>query len=301
MISIDSDVAQTLDAYRVCEFATLARDGTPITWPTATRLQADGTFLITTSISFPQKAFNIRRDGRVALLFSDPTGSGLSDPAPVLLQGTAVCPEEVTGSPAGDEAYWTMLFDRQPSSRAYLEPPVRWLMDWYYMRLRITVTPTSITTLPAAQPAAISVAERPDLLGADQISRHPTAVLGANDDSGAPVLARVRAEAGPDGFVFSRPAGVSISEGPASLMVHEHDEHLANLTNVLVRGTLTELPDGTWALKPQRVVDPMPTGSVRDQLRLVRTGRAGAKGYLAKRRLSRPAVRWDLLKELVPN
>jgi hypothetical protein len=34
--------------------------------------------LITTSIAFPQKAFNIRRDARVALLFSDPTGSGLN-------------------------------------------------------------------------------------------------------------------------------------------------------------------------------------------------------------------------------
>ncbi|RPF43652.1 pyridoxamine 5'-phosphate oxidase [Streptomyces sp. Ag109_G2-6] len=70
-----------LDAYRTCEFATLGKDGTPAAWPTAVKRRPDGTLLLTTSLAFAQKAFNIRRDGRVALLFSDPTGSGL-DPAP---------------------------------------------------------------------------------------------------------------------------------------------------------------------------------------------------------------------------
>ena len=59
---------------------TLSRDGTPIAWPTVPVYRPDaGTFLITTSIALPQKAYNIRRDPRVALLFSDPIGSGLSD------------------------------------------------------------------------------------------------------------------------------------------------------------------------------------------------------------------------------
>ncbi len=37
-----------------------------------------GKFLLTTSVALPVKAFNIRRDPHVALLFSDPTGSGLT-------------------------------------------------------------------------------------------------------------------------------------------------------------------------------------------------------------------------------
>jgi len=90
-----------LDAYRTCEFATITRDGTPIAWPTSPFWQPDGTPLVTTSIAFAQKAPNVQRDGRVSLLFSDPTASGLSDPVQVFVQGYAVCPDEPTTSPAG--------------------------------------------------------------------------------------------------------------------------------------------------------------------------------------------------------
>ena len=67
----------------------------PIAWPTATLYRPDGTFLITTSIALPQKAYNIRRDGRVAMLFSEPTASGLVGAPQVLVQGTATCPDEI--------------------------------------------------------------------------------------------------------------------------------------------------------------------------------------------------------------
>lgn len=69
-----------------CEFSTLARDpdhlayGDPVT--------ARGAhFVLTISIGMPQKAFNIRCDPRVSLLFSDPTASGLRRPPAVLVQG----------------------------------------------------------------------------------------------------------------------------------------------------------------------------------------------------------------------
>jgi len=60
---------------------------------------------------------NVRRDGRVALLFSDPTGSGHSNPAQIFIRGIAECPPELTTSPAALEEFWSMLFWRQPSSR----------------------------------------------------------------------------------------------------------------------------------------------------------------------------------------
>ena len=66
-----------VDLYRTCEFATLSRSGVPIAWPTVTLRRPDGTFLITTSIALPQKAYNVRRDPRVAMLFSEPTASGI--------------------------------------------------------------------------------------------------------------------------------------------------------------------------------------------------------------------------------
>jgi hypothetical protein len=80
MSLIDSELAAVVRAYRTCEFATLAKDGTPVAWPVSPLLRVDGTFVLTTSLGFPQKALNIRRDERVALLFSEPHGSGLDAP-----------------------------------------------------------------------------------------------------------------------------------------------------------------------------------------------------------------------------
>ncbi|MFB7808210.1 pyridoxamine 5'-phosphate oxidase family protein [Streptomyces virginiae] len=92
---LDSALHHVLDAYLTCEFVTLGRDGTPMAWPTAVARRDDGTLLLTTSLAFAQKALNVRRDGRVALLFSDPTGSGL-DPAPqVFVSGRAECPDTI--------------------------------------------------------------------------------------------------------------------------------------------------------------------------------------------------------------
>jgi hypothetical protein len=61
---IDGVDHSVLDAYRTCEFATIARDGTPLAWPTSPFRQPDGTLLVTTSIAFAQKALNVRREGR---------------------------------------------------------------------------------------------------------------------------------------------------------------------------------------------------------------------------------------------
>jgi hypothetical protein len=68
---------EIIDKYFTCEFTTLGRDGSPQTWPVTTRLLGDGRFLTTTSLGLPQKAFNIRRNPKVSLLFSEPTGSGV--------------------------------------------------------------------------------------------------------------------------------------------------------------------------------------------------------------------------------
>ena len=84
--------ADVISAYRTCEFATVSRSGTPIAWPVVTWQRPDGAFVLTTSIAFPQKAYNIRRTPQVALLFSDATASGLADPPQILVQGIAILP-----------------------------------------------------------------------------------------------------------------------------------------------------------------------------------------------------------------
>ena len=82
-IHLPPKVEEVFREFRACEFSMLARDGTPITWPAVTLWQPEEErFVLTTSIGLPRKAFNIRRETKVSLLFSDPTASGLEDPLP---------------------------------------------------------------------------------------------------------------------------------------------------------------------------------------------------------------------------
>lgn len=149
-IALPPEVEAVFREFRACEFSTLAKDGTPITWPTLPFYDPDpGQFIVTTSVAFPQKAFNVRRNPRVSLLFSDPTGSGLTDPPAVLIQGDAEAPDEVDTSIRGFEDRLRLVFQRQPSGGIYSSNPLmRHYFDWYYMRLQIIVTPRRIRWWP---------------------------------------------------------------------------------------------------------------------------------------------------------
>lgn len=142
--SLPSEVEPVIRDFRVCEFSTVAKNGTPITWPLVTLYQPHNSrFLLTTSIGFPNKAFNIRRNSHVSLLFSDPTGSGLENPPSVLIQGNATVQSNVVTEVDGLEKYWRdKIFRRQPASEMMSSNFLaRMFMDWYYMRLLIFVTP----------------------------------------------------------------------------------------------------------------------------------------------------------------
>src|SRR3981081_212260 len=115
-LPIPAEVEAVFREFRSCEFSTLAADGTPITWPMLPFWRREtGRFMTTTSIGLPDKAFNIRRNPRVSLLFSDPTGSGLAGPTTVLVQGTAVAPDLVKTSIGGFEKEVRLVYRRQPS------------------------------------------------------------------------------------------------------------------------------------------------------------------------------------------
>src|SRR5919106_1401279 len=96
-MEIPVEVLETFREFRTAEMSTISRRGEPVTWPVASRFD-DGTarFLVTTSIGLPTKAINLRRNPRVGLFFSDPTGSGLDAPAAVMVQGLANVGEMTT-------------------------------------------------------------------------------------------------------------------------------------------------------------------------------------------------------------
>ena len=150
IIDFPPEVEAIFREFRTCEMSTLAKDGTPITWPVLPFWRPEeGRFLITTSVGLPQKAFNVRRNPHVSLLFSDPTASGLIHPPAVLVQGNAEAPDEVVTSIAAFKDEMRQVFQRQPASGMYSSNPfTRYLFDWYYMRLLIHVTPRRLLWWP---------------------------------------------------------------------------------------------------------------------------------------------------------
>lgn len=197
-VTLPEDLVSVVDAYRTCEFLTVSRSGVPIAWPTFSVRRPDGTFLISTSIGLPQKAFNVRRNPAVALLFSDPTASGVDGAPAVLVQGTATCPDEIVTSVLPARELWKRIFDRQPSSVAYSKYGItRRMMDVYYLRLLITITPTLIRAVPALEASGpLSVArgrdrgmEDPFASAVNRLPQFVSAVLTAFDGQGSPIFA----------------------------------------------------------------------------------------------------------------
>lgn len=163
------EVEATIREFRTCEFTTLGKDGSPVSWPTLPFFDAaTGRFVVTTSVAFPQKVFNVRRTPRVSLLFSNPTASGLVDPPAVLIQGDAVAPDKVDTAIRGYEESLKLVLQRQPSGGIYSSNPLmRYYFDWYYMRLQIIVTPRRILWWPrgdfSAAPREIPIGEVSDV------------------------------------------------------------------------------------------------------------------------------------------
>ncbi len=145
--NLPAELEAVFREFRTCELTTLAKDGAPVTWPIEPFYQPErGRFLISASIGMAQKVFNVRRNRRVSLLFSNSTGSGLVDPPAVLIQADAEAPDEIITDFKGElgEAGLVAL-RRQPAAEMYSSNPLmRYLFDWYYMRLIIYVTPRRI-------------------------------------------------------------------------------------------------------------------------------------------------------------
>jgi hypothetical protein len=142
---LPDEMTSVFHNFRTAEFTTIAKDGTPITWPvTVVYDESSGEFIAATSIGLPQKAYNIRRNPHVSLLFSEPTACGVKSPPAVLVQGDAQAPDSITTG-EGLEVLWEKIFRFQPPSKQTSSTPLgRYLMDWYYMRIQIRITPKRI-------------------------------------------------------------------------------------------------------------------------------------------------------------
>ena len=316
--TLPPDVQQAFERFVTTELTTLDRHGQPITWPVTPYYRAGGECIdVTTGLGYPKKADDAARNPKVALLFSDPTGSAMTAPPMVLVQGTAAVDDRDLD--ANRERYVREAAEKLPATQSQLPPkPLRRLFNWYFTRIYLHVRPERVYVW-----AGGDVTREPQLLdshleevrsGHDEEpegaqappaggeaswdrrleelgSRYRSAVLSFVAPDGFPFSVRVpvRADAGARAVrIEADPLGAPIVPGLACLTAHEHAEDFTWQRNFQVRGDLVER-DGGWALVPHRLVGgfELPPGSVIERARMnfakIRRFRRTARRELERR------------------
>jgi hypothetical protein len=281
--SLPPELAQAAERYLTCELVTIDSVGRPIVWPVTPYFRADeGCIDVTTGVGYPKKADDAARNPRVALLFSDPTGSGVTDAPTVLVQGTARVDD--ADLDANRERYEREMARKLPALHA-LAPtgPLKRFFSWYYDRIYLHVRPERVyvwahgaldeePTLYDAHVEEVRSGHneepeeghappeggldvwdpRLDRLGTEDA----TAVLAIVGPDGFPFAARVKVHADAEAHVVhvdTDPVGAPIEAGPACLCAHAHADDLTWQRSYQVRGDLIE-HNGRLVLHPHRVV-----------------------------------------------
>jgi hypothetical protein len=281
--SLPRATRQCFERFITTEYTTVDARQQPITWPVTPYYgQGGDTIDVSTGLGYPKKADDAQRDPRVALLFSDPTGSGIEGADQVLVQGTAEVDDRDLD--ANRERYWRESWEKLPGMRD-AHPPrlMRGLFGWYYTRIYVKVRPERVLVWPGGDPTAgpgIYDAHLEEVRSGhseEPAQAHEPRAGGAvawdarMDELGARYPTAVISWVGPDGFPFSvrlpvaidrgahrirlgaEPAGLPLAEGRACLTAHSHDEAFRWQENFQVRGDLVREGSG-WSLVPHRMI-----------------------------------------------
>jgi hypothetical protein len=315
--SLPEDVQQVFARFVTTEYTTIDAGGHPITWPVTPYYRpGDGAIDVTTGLGYPKKARDAERNPQVSLLFSDPTGSGLTDPPAVLVQGTAKVDD--SDLEANEERYRREALEKLPATKSMYPPKLlnRFFL-WYFARVYVYVRPERVYVWPggdfSVEPQLLGAHleevrsghseepehgheapegggeawdERMDELGA----QYPTAVLSFVGPDGFPFAARVPIEVDRSAHrvrLGSPPVGCPLQPGLACLTAHAHHPEFEWQQNFQVRGDLVREGDD-WALVPHKLVGgfELPPSAVeryRANWQKMRRFRRVAKRELARR------------------
>ncbi len=317
--TLPEDVQQVFDRFITTEVTTVDGRGQPITWPlTPYYRPGDPCIDVTTGLGYPKKAHEARANPKVAMLFSDPTGSGLENPPQVLVQGTADVDDRDLD--ANRERYRREIAEKLPAVGQQMPAKVfEGLLSWYFTRIYIHVRPERVYVW-----ADGDVGREPQLFdahmeevwsGHDEEPDEPHAGAGGGAvawDERMEELGRNYPEAAvslvaPDGFPVSMrlpveldraaqrlrlggaPVGVPWQPGLACVTAHDHNPEFTWQRNFQVRGDLVE-EEGAWAVIPRKLVGGFelpPAGLVartRLNMKKMRRFRKIAKRELGARR-----------------
>jgi hypothetical protein len=316
--SLPTEVQQVFDRFITTEYVTIDRSGQPIAWPVTPYYGVgDPCIDVTTGLGYPKKAEDARANPRVALLFSDATGSGVDRAPTVLVQGTADVDDRDLD--ANRERYDREVHEKLPGA-AGAEPPgfLKRFFGWYYTRIYVHVRPERVFVWSSDDPS-----REPELYdshveevrsghneepepghadpGGGEVAwdgrieelgeRYPTAVLAVVCPDGFPAAVRVPISLDREAKVIrvgADPVGVPLEPGLACVTAHDHAPDFSWQRNFQVRGDLIADDDG-WAVVPHKLVGgfELPPASTAERYRLnfskTMRFRRIAKRELAKR------------------
>jgi hypothetical protein len=309
--SLPSSIQDVFERFVTTELTTVDRAGQPITWPVTPYYRRGGPGIdVTTGLGYPKKADDARANPLVALLFSDPTGSGVGEAPMVLVQGSAEVDDH--DLEANRDRYRQESLEKLPGLARHQPPgPFKGLHAWYFMRIYIHVRPERVyvwrsgdsSQEPELYDAHMEEvrsghSEEPERFHArpegglshwdsrmrELGDRHRTAVLSIVCPDGFPFAVRVPVhvdEADRWIRIEDVPEGTPLQPGLACLTVHSHATDFSWQQNFHVRGDLG-LIDGVWALVPHKVV-----GGLERPLSTLATIRENAAKALRFRRTAR--------------
>lgn len=281
--SLPDEVQQVFDRFITTEFTTVDRLGQPICWPVTPYYRpGDPCIDVCTALGYPKKALDARGNPKVALLFSDPTGSGLEGAPQVLVQGTADVDHR--DLEANRKRYTRESLEKLPGSRRLLPPRfVQRAMGFYFTRIYVHVRPERVYVWPdgdaTREPQLFDAHMEEVRSGHDEEPDAPHAGAEGGppewdarmDELGGLYREAVLSLVAPDGFPFSlrvpitvdagarrvrigaSVVGVPVQPGLACLTAHDHHPDFHWQRNFQVRGDLVD-EDGGWALVPHRMV-----------------------------------------------
>lgn len=134
---------------------------------------------------------------------------------------------------------------------------------------------------------------------AKRLAEYEEAVVTALDPAGYPVSIRQAApryDPATGEFTVEWPSGLAVSEGPAIVLCHYHDEKLWNIRQLQIRGRLERRAE-RWVFISTGFRPP-PACALGVFVRLARDMRKSGKRYLGRRDLEKPTVNWRALKAL---
>ncbi len=297
--TLPREVRDAFERFVTCEFTTVDAARQPITWPVTPYYTPGGpTIDVTTGLGYPKKADDARAHPSVALLFSDPTGSGIDSGIRVLVQGMATVDDK--DLEANADRYLRESGVKLPATRKMHPPkPLRPAFNFYYARIYVQVRPERVFVWPdgdtakeptihdahleevrsghSEEPSEEHGGPAPGRVAWDDrmafLDENETGVLSWLGPDGFPIAVRLPFTADParrEIRIEREPAALPVLEGRACLTIHRHAPDFTWQRNMQVRGNLVRSPGGL-ALVPRKIVGgfeiPKGMGRFRDFLK----------------------------------